>query len=256
MDTTTTAPTTTAPRTTKADFVAWEDQLSPLLESVVARSDRPDAALEVAVAVHLRRARDLAWAASRYPQFDCGALLLSRPLAVKWPTVPERGARIDAPLAAIEVRVPRFAIATLRKGKTQPAHALGLDDQEKSKLGNAAALRLHVGQQPHCSAGCLAFQTNERCPEQHDGRTLADKGPIIAATIPPIPQSVWQRLWPLEDRFGGLHLVYEAEWRQVDAAAPVERDPLVVGMIDGIAFVLDHYDLTNVEHYIRHEFTA
>lgn len=73
----------------------------------------------------------------------------------------------------------------------------------------------------------------------------------VVTSEPSVPSSVEENVRGVRDRFDDVALVWEAEW----VAAPL-ADPLIVGVLEGKAFLVDQYDVTKLERYIVGEYAA
>lgn len=83
------------------------------------------------------------------------------------------------------------------------------------------------------------------------GRDLSfDIGVQWSARCPIPPPSVVDRVESVKDRFDFVTIAWEAEW----VPTPV-KDPLVIGTVLDRHFLIDEYDLTKRERYVRSEFT-
>jgi len=65
-----------------------------------------------------------------------------------------------------------------------------------------------------------------------------------------IPTEVKKDIIEAEEIFDEIFLVKEANW-QVDL---IEKDPLIIGILDGEAYLVAHFDCTPFEHYAKSEF--
>ena len=70
----------------------------------------------------------------------------------------------------------------------------------------------------------------------------------LRATSPTIPKAVEEKARRLVNDFEDLLLVWDAEW----TPAPL-KDPLVLGRIGKVFFLLDQYDVTKLERYVASE---
>jgi hypothetical protein len=65
-----------------------------------------------------------------------------------------------------------------------------------------------------------------------------------------IPKEVKEEVIEAKDLFDDLYLIKEANW-QVEM---IEKDPLIIGLLDGEAYLVSHFDCTPFEHYVKSEF--
>jgi hypothetical protein len=66
-----------------------------------------------------------------------------------------------------------------------------------------------------------------------------------------IPQGVKAKLDDVRDKFNRVYIAWEADWQ----TAP-QGDPLLIGEIEGVYFLIDKWDTTKLESYIASEFTG
>ena len=65
-----------------------------------------------------------------------------------------------------------------------------------------------------------------------------------------IPADVKKECMEVYEMFDDLFLVKEANW-QIEL---IEKDPLIIGMLHGEAYLISHFDCTPFEHYAKSEF--
>ena len=72
----------------------------------------------------------------------------------------------------------------------------------------------------------------------------------LRARCPGTPSDVRRRLSEIGvDRFSNVSVVFEAQWD-----GELIKDPLVIGTICDVDFLLDQYDVTKLKRYIVSEF--
>ena len=65
-----------------------------------------------------------------------------------------------------------------------------------------------------------------------------------------IPTDVKKECIEAYEMFSDVFLVKEANWR-IDL---IEKDPLIIGILNGEAYLISHFDCTPFEHYVKSEF--
>ena len=65
-----------------------------------------------------------------------------------------------------------------------------------------------------------------------------------------IPTDVKKECIEAHDMFDDVFLVKEANW-QIEF---IEKDPLIIGILHGEAYLVSHFDCTPFEHYVKSEF--
>ncbi len=65
-----------------------------------------------------------------------------------------------------------------------------------------------------------------------------------------IPTEVKKEIIEAKDIFDEIFLVKEAKW-QLEI---IEKDPLIIGLLNGEAYLISHFDCTPFEHYVKSEF--
>lgn len=179
----------------------------------------------------LKRAHDLSWALQVFPLFDPACLLR---MVIQHFTELRPSFGGTGPAYTGGLWVPAFASVPVSGYRTH----LERDATER----DARLCEHHIGYYPE-----KALDQNRaalrKISQAHDFRIRAD--------APRIPASVMERVEPVRPRFEAVDLVFEAEW----APSPV-KDPLVIGRITGVFFLIDQFDLTKMERYISSEFCS
>lgn len=220
-------------RTVLAETRTVLSELSAALAAASARvpPDLPDGLAPLLRSV--TRSHDLAWALATFPLFDPAALTRMR--KQEFPL--RRNSGEGEKIGDVALWVPAFALSGFPPGVDafDPMNGVsGLYGVEypEDALKENRALRERV---------------------THERPTEYVSFPNVHAAAPAIPATIARRVGAIAPRFDRVATAWEAQW---EGAAVAAKDPLVLGGIGDLWFLLDQFDLTKLERYIASEFTA
>lgn len=178
------------------------------------------------VQAFLLRAKNLCWAMKTFPLLDTA--FLSR-MRKEWATV--RDPHNQNKEEEVEIWVPVFGITDLS------AMSASFDPRYETS----------------CNIGdiCISYPfdlTQENSRATSYPRTMDNS---LQAQCPAVPLGVKRRVDAVAHRFDQVGVIFEAQWKP----APV-GDPIIFGKIQHLVFVVDKYDLTQVERYIVSEMAS
>ena len=191
-----------------------------------------DAVDSVGAAAHVQScligAKNICWAMRTFPLLDIS--FLSRMKKERY-TVENRNERNQS--KEVEIWVPVFGVTNLQ--------------EMSAKFDPSYETSCCIG----VSAVSFPFDLT-----QENSRAVAyplrlEGGDSLNAQCPPLPLGVKRRVDAVAHRFEQVGVIFEAQWKP----APVD-DPIVFGTIGHLVFVIDKYDLTQVERYIVSEMST
>ena len=72
-----------------------------------------------------------------------------------------------------------------------------------------------------------------------------------------IPATTRKKIQDAKEYFGdNIFILLEAKGWEINVVKHPDPDPLVVGFQDGLFFLIDEFDLTNLERMVAAEFTT
>lgn len=183
----------------------------------------------------LKRVKNLAHAYRTYPMFDilCLSQMTEREVEV-W----EGREKVSgSENKKLKLFLPTFAWGSIGYGSVD------------------RSMRIRLPLYHECFGGSLGVSFPDNLRTENEQRL----GPLgynnsaqrqgFEAVMPAIPDSVNRNIDRAREYFDTVMLVWEAQW----TPAPV-ADPLVVGVVHDICFLVDQYDVTAKERYIASEF--
>lgn len=178
----------------------------------------------------ISKAANLAWALRRFPVFDTSCLKRMRKekgLKViqknQWGPTPETVYELD-------IWVPVFGFATLPQGSS------------------VASCQWSPTSHEYMAIPIDESMTTENRREVESKTKGAQ--PMLETKCPPVPGAITRKVEKVSHRFERTSIVWEAQW----SAYQEIKDPLILGHIGNIIFLLDQFDATKLERYVMSEF--
>ena len=177
----------------------------------------------------ISNAQSLAWALRRFPVFDLSCLkMMRKEKALKVQVQEWNGTKLDFEL---DLWVPVFAMIPVGGHGTSMTQTWSPMSSE---------YRGHM----------LEMHIQEENRKEIQAKVKNNTQVTLAAHAPPVPGGILKKLNLISRRFNETSMIWEAQW---SAYARVE-DPLIVGRIGGVTFLLDQFDATKLERYVVGEF--
>lgn len=217
-----------------AEFVVKADEdLSALLAEKPIRNDQagywhyPQEIQELTAMIS--NAQSLAWALRRFPVFDLSCLkMMRKEKALKVQVQEWNGNKLDF---EVDLWVPVFAMGNV--GSHGSITIQNWNPMSSDYRGQM--LETHIQEEN---------RKELQAKVKNSGQFM------LVAHAPPVPGGILKKLDLISGRFQETSMIWEAQW---SAFARVE-DPLIVGRIGSVTFLLDQFDATKLERYVVGEF--
>lgn len=198
-----------------------ENEIEALLDGISDHEGEEDLVYQQVIAA-LCRAERTAWIARRFPVFDLGCL--------------SRMKRQKLLLGGhgLDLWVPTLVASWYVRGSVNTVDWIPTEDLYRYGYSSSPF--------PYFD-GRFLQQNRELLYNSGLGNTQ------LSAQAPTVPLDVRRRVSKLEGKFDGFRLVWEAEWEPIPVG-----DPLVLGVIGDLHFLVDQFDLTKLERYISGEY--
>ena len=176
----------------------------------------------------LKTLTNLCWAIQAFPRFDIGVLSLLKGEAFVFEQGGGRSVKVD-------LFVPKFA----------------WQDASQSQLGRGASFSPAMQDNAWLTSRCRVQFDNRLINQNRETmqRLGLHAGQDLTAAAPIIPASVASRIRELSPMFDKVIVAWDAEWQPRPLG-----DPLVIGEISDMFFLLDQFDVTKLERYVVSEF--
>ena len=180
----------------------------------------------------ISKAANLAWALRRFPVFDTGCLKMMRK---------EKGLKVfqkqqwgpeQEKVFELDIWVPVFGFSSLPQGHSGSIAVVSWQPTNYDYMGNSIdeAIKTENRRELETKAKGAAIMLETRCP--------------------PVPGGITRRVEKVAHRFERTSIVWEAQW----SAYQEIKDPLILGHIGNLVFLLDQFDATKLERYVMSEF--
>jgi len=179
----------------------------------------------------ISRAANLAWALRRFAVFDTSCLkMMRKEKALKVYTRPQFGPDAEKTYE-LDIWVPVFGFSSL------PGH------------GDVARVQWQPTNYDYMGhpldEAVKAENRRELDSKMTRGATLT-----LETKCPPVPGGITRKVDQLSHRFERTSIVWEAQW----SAYQEIKDPLILGHIGNLVFLLDQFDASKLERYVMGEF--
>lgn len=219
----------------QADFVAKADQALTALAKDFPCQAAPYGYRNTPFEIHeligaISKAANLAWALRRFALFDTSCLKMMRKekglkvfLKQAWGPETEKAYELD-------LWVPVFGFSSLGGHGTVPVATWSPTGYDY--MGNSIdeAIKTENRREIEAKAKNVTITLESKCP--------------------PVPGGITRKIEQLSHRFERTSIVWEAQW----SAYQEVKDPLILGHIGNLVFLLDQFDASKLERYVMGEF--
>ena len=177
----------------------------------------------------ISKAANLAWALRRFPVFDTSCLKMMR--KEKGLKVFQKQSWDQEKVYELDIWVPVFGFSSLPSSGSVAAVSWSPTNYDYMGISIDEAIK--------------AENRREVDSKVTRGATLT-----LETKCPPVPGGITRKVDKLSHRFERTSIVWEAQW----SAYQEIKDPLILGHIGNLVFLLDQFDASKLERYVMGEF--